>query len=89
MALCTSIGYSPVELLIGHKLITLLDRLHPNQTLDQRPSPDTKKASRGFFSGDLVYTQNHRSGPVWVLVRVTTVMGPISYEVSTDGRLVR
>lgn len=88
MALCTSIGYSPVELLIGHKIITLLDRLHPTRLwisdLLQTPRKHPEDSSLGIWS-----TQNHRSGPVWVLVRVTTVMGPISYEVSTDGRLVK
>ncbi|XP_060091240.1 uncharacterized protein K02A2.6-like [Heteronotia binoei] len=46
-------GVSPAELLMGRKLITRLDRLHPDRASDIRGSPEIREAARRFFSGDL------------------------------------
>lgn len=64
--LFTFMGCSPVKLLMDQRLTTFLDYLHPNNSLDQHPSIDAREAPRGFFPRDVVYSQNHRSGPAWV-----------------------
>lgn len=85
---CTASSRSPAELLIGWKLTSLLDQLHPNCTVDQQPSAGTKKVPRSFFPGDPVYAQKHGSGLMWVLARVMWVTGPVSCEISTKGGLI-
>lgn len=79
MTPCNSTGRSLAELLMGQKLITLLDRLHPEWALDQQPLVETQSAPRGFFPGYPVYAENHGSNPTWAQSKVT---------VSTDRGLI-
>ncbi|XP_060089138.1 uncharacterized protein K02A2.6-like, partial [Heteronotia binoei] len=78
-------GFSPAELLMGRKLTTRLDRLHPDRAPDVRGSPEVREAVRGFFPGDPVYAKNFASGPEWLAGRVLRVTGSRSYEVTTAG----
>ncbi|XP_060092557.1 uncharacterized protein K02A2.6-like [Heteronotia binoei] len=78
-------GSSPAELLMGRKLTTRLDRLHPDRAPEVRGSPEVREAVRGFFPGDPVYAKNFASGPEWVAGRVLRVTGSRSYEVTTEG----
>ncbi|XP_060115356.1 uncharacterized protein K02A2.6-like, partial [Heteronotia binoei] len=50
-------------LLMGRKLTTRLDRLHPDRAPEVRGSPEVREAVRGFFPGDPVYAKNFASGP--------------------------
>lgn len=67
---CTTTSCSPVELLMGCKLMMHLDCLHLDRAIDERPSADTREAPQGFFPGDTVYTENHGIGQLWVQARV-------------------
>ncbi|XP_060110490.1 LOW QUALITY PROTEIN: uncharacterized protein K02A2.6-like, partial [Heteronotia binoei] len=83
-------GVSPAELLMGRKLITRLDRLHPDQASDIHSSPEIREAARGFFPGDPVYARNYANGPEWVEGRVLRVIGSLHYNVSMEGgRILR
>lgn len=85
---CTLTGRSPAELLMGHKLAMCLDRLHPDLALDKCPSSSIREVPQGFFPGDTVYVENHRTGQPWVLAKVICVTGPQSYKVSTADGLI-
>ncbi|XP_060102057.1 LOW QUALITY PROTEIN: uncharacterized protein K02A2.6-like, partial [Heteronotia binoei] len=78
-------GVSPAELLMGRKLITRLDRLHPDRASDIQGSPEVQEAAQGFFAGDPVFARNYAQGPMWVAGRVRQVIGTRHYEVSTEG----
>ncbi|XP_060092259.1 uncharacterized protein K02A2.6-like, partial [Heteronotia binoei] len=51
------------QLLMGRKLTTRLDRLHPDRAPEVRGTPEVREAVRGFFPGDPVYAKNFSSGP--------------------------
>ncbi|XP_060110986.1 uncharacterized protein LOC132583340 [Heteronotia binoei] len=82
-------GVSSAELLMGRKLITRLDRLHPGRASDIRGSPEIREAARGFFVGDPVYARNYANGPEWVAGKVLRVLGSCHYDVATEeGRIL-
>ena len=81
-------GRSPAELLMGRRLTTLLDRMHPDRALEQRPSTVVRGAPRGFFPGDTVYVRNYGPGQGWVPGTIARCTGPVSYEVGLEGGLV-
>ncbi|KAL3228441.1 hypothetical protein MRX96_048564, partial [Rhipicephalus microplus] len=77
----TTTGRSPAELLMGRKLSTMLDRLHP----DRAPEKSTRLAPE-----DPVFARNYAQGPLWIPAVISRATGPISYEVTTpDGRVLR
>ncbi|XP_026569425.1 uncharacterized protein K02A2.6-like [Pseudonaja textilis] len=85
---CTTTNKSPAELLMGRRLRTTLDRLHPHYC------PDTPLGSdslvRDFTPQDLVYARNYAGDPLWVPGQVVSVTGPRSYRILLeDGRLWR
>lgn len=85
---CPSTGQSPAEMLMGRRLRTILDRLHPSyapETNKEHPQP-----SRVFLEGSFVYAQNFAQGPRWVPGIVAEITGPCSYRVQLeDGRMWR
>ncbi|XP_032997764.1 uncharacterized protein K02A2.6-like [Lacerta agilis] len=81
-------GHSPAELLMGRRLTTLLDRIHPDRALEQRPHTVERKAPKGFAPGDPVYVRNYGFGPGWVPGTIERCTGPVSYEVRLEGGLV-
>ena len=83
-------GYSPAELLMGRRLTTRLDRLHPDRVLERRFQTEVHEAPRGFFCGDPVWARNYSGNPVWLAATVLRVTGPVSYEVAVeDGRILK
>ncbi|KAK8771636.1 hypothetical protein V5799_025120 [Amblyomma americanum] len=83
-------GKSPAKLLMGRKLSTVLERLHPDlqsgvqqeQVMQRR-----NQAVRLFEVGDRVFMRNYLYGPKWLPGIVDAVTGPVSYLVVTkDGR---
>ncbi|KAL3226613.1 hypothetical protein MRX96_024817 [Rhipicephalus microplus] len=63
----TTTGRSPAELLMGRKLSTMLDRLHP----DRAPEKSTRLADspskpRTFQPEDPVFARNYAQGPLWI-----------------------
>ncbi|XP_060546945.1 uncharacterized protein K02A2.6-like [Pantherophis guttatus] len=76
---------SPAELLMGRKLRSPLDRLHP-QYSTEKPTNSTSRI-REFQPGDRVYAKNLSGNPLWVPATITQVTGPLSYRVqTTDGQ---
>ena len=76
-------GHSPAELLMGRKLTTVLDRLHPDKLAGQ---PKVKPAStRGFVVGAWVFVRNYSGGSRWVAATVVKATGPLSYLVKLEG----
>lgn len=79
---------SPAELLMGRRLRSRLDQLHPDYNPDTQLTPPTPK--REFKIGDLVFAHNYAGQPAWVKATVTAITGPKSYKVELeDGRLWR
>ncbi|XP_026557986.1 uncharacterized protein LOC113437293 [Pseudonaja textilis] len=65
----TRTNKSPAELLMGRKLRSQLDRLHP--TYNPEKSPDSSSKFRIFAPGDAVYAKNFTGDPLWVLAKIT------------------
>ncbi|XP_026521137.1 uncharacterized protein K02A2.6-like [Notechis scutatus] len=82
---CTATNKSPAELLMGRKLRSYLDRLHP--TYNPEKPPDSSSKYQSFLPGDLVYAKNLTREPLWLPATITQITGPRSYRlVTTDGR---
>lgn len=67
-------GKTPAELMMGRKLRTALDKLHP----DRQPATSSSVV-KGFAVGDSVDTRSFVAGPRWKLAEVIKVKGPVSY----------
>ncbi|XP_026520930.1 uncharacterized protein K02A2.6-like, partial [Notechis scutatus] len=81
----TTTNKSPAELLMGRKLRSPLDRLHP--TYNPEKSPDSSSKHRAFAPGDAVYAKNLTGDPLWVPATITQLTGPHSYRLqTTDGQ---
>ncbi|XP_026539495.1 uncharacterized protein K02A2.6-like [Notechis scutatus] len=81
----TSTNKSPAELLMGRKLRSHLDRLHP--TYNPEKPTDSSSKYRTFIPGDLVYAKNLTGDPLWLPATITQITGPRSYQLETeDGR---
>ncbi|XP_026581555.1 uncharacterized protein LOC113454394, partial [Pseudonaja textilis] len=81
----TTTNKSPAELLMGRKLRSPLDCLHP--TYNPEKPPDSSSRYRTFNIGDAVYAKNFTGDPLWVPAQITQVTGPRSYRLqTTDGR---
>lgn len=90
----TTTGKSPAELLMGRRLRTAVDRLHPDGNIDQaaleRFFLGDNQRVRAFCMGDAVYARNYHGSTKWVPGVVCSVTGPLSYQVRLcDGRLWR
>lgn len=69
-------GKAPAELLMGRRLRTALDCLHPDDT---RPRAAECRDPRLFSEHDLVYIRNYSTGPKWLAAKIIEVTGPVSY----------
>uniref|UniRef100_A0A5S6QSK2 Uncharacterized protein n=1 Tax=Trichuris muris TaxID=70415 RepID=A0A5S6QSK2_TRIMR len=90
----TVTGVSPAELLMGRKLKTCLDYLHPDYVQDRQLRQDEQLASskndREFGPNEPVYIRKYDTGPQWVPAVISKSTGPVSYEATTpDGRSVK
>lgn len=85
---CLMTNHSPAELLMGCRLRTVLDHLHPEYS-PEKPL-DSAAGSQQFQENYWVYTQNYGVDPKWFPGRIIEVTGPCSYRVQLeDGRLWR
>lgn len=75
-------GKSPAELMMGRRLRTALDRLHP----DRQREPEVQASpTKCFAVGDAVYAKSFNPGPRWKAATVVEVRGPVSYTVQLDN----
>lgn len=75
-------GKTPAELMMGRKLRSPLDRLHPDRIREpERPDTKVKK----FQLGDAVYMRSFIPGPRWKAAKVVAIMGPVSYRVQQEN----
>ena len=90
-------GISPSELLMGHRLRSRLDLLHPDlpgkvegKQWKQKLSHDTSRTDRKFQEGDEVYAEDFSaSNEKWIPGVVQKVTGPLSYHIQlSDGRVI-
>ena len=87
-------GRSPAEMLMGRKLRSRLDLLHPNlqskvhkKQERMKETHDAHAMERQFKEGDKIYLKNFGHGPKWLSGVIQMVTGPVSYTVVTaDGR---
>ncbi len=88
-------GISPSQLLMGRRLRTRLDLLHPdlansveNCQWKQKQGHDNSKPDRTFKEGDQVYAEDFSaSSEKWLPGVVKKVMGLVSYRIQlSDGR---
>ncbi|CAI5783448.1 XP_028570936.1uncharacterized protein K02A2.6-like [Podarcis lilfordi] len=81
-------GRSPAELLMGSRLRSPIDRLHPEFAVAEPPG--CANAPRSFVPGNQVFAQNYVGDIPWVPATVVGVTGPRLYQVALeDGRLWR
>ncbi|KAL2086779.1 hypothetical protein ACEWY4_017838 [Coilia grayii] len=86
---------SPAELLMGRRLITALDRLHPDFVGDslqkQREAAAVgPKPVRQFEMRGPVFLRNFGEGPRWMPGEIVDITGPLSYKVrAEDGQVHR
>ena len=86
----TTTGASPAELLMGRRLRTHLDLLHPdtaNRVADKIQKSASTKPPRRFSIGDKLYAKEFQSSN-WLPVEVVKITGPLSYHVKTEDGLV-
>lgn len=85
---CPLTNHSPAKLLMGRRLRTNLDRLHPSYSPEK--SLDLTGKIWSFKKGDLVYARNYAGNPLWLPGKVVEVTGLCSYRVELeDGRMWR
>lgn len=93
----SSTGVSPAELLMGRRLRTQLDLLHPSTSQVVQRSQDRQKMAhdrrakpKHFTAGDAVYVRNYRQGPLWLSGVVVDQEGAVLFRVRlADGSVVR
>ncbi|XP_015266366.1 PREDICTED: uncharacterized protein K02A2.6-like [Gekko japonicus] len=72
---CSATGRSPAELLMGRRLASLLDRLHPDLN-DLRPQQQSVPSKvRTYECGDTVFAKNYAGGHSWLPATITEVVG--------------
>ena len=82
-------GVSPAELLMGRRLRSCLDRVHPDYS-QSSSDPLPERGVRTFRPDDPVYIRNYSAGPVWIPARVEKETGPVSYRATTEsGEVLR
>ena len=85
-------GRSPAEMLMGRKLRSRLDLLHPNLQSKvhkkQERMKETHDATKHQFKeGDTIYLKNFGPGPKRLSGLIRRVTGPVSYTVvTTEGQ---
>ena len=80
---------SPAGLLMGRKLRTTMDLIHPDLsrkvTSKYHSNIESKKTFRMFKVCDKVFARNYHGTPTWVPAEVIQVTGPVSYKVKTSA----
>ena len=87
-------GKSPAEMLMGRKLRSRFDLMHPNlqgkihqKQERMKESHDAHSTERHFKTSDKIYFKNFGYGPKWLSGVIQRMTGPVSYTVlSADGR---
>ena len=81
-------GLSPSQILMGRRLRTRFDLLHPDVAIriDEKNKPvQHEKGTHKFKIGDKLFAKNFHNGPQWIPVKVTKVLGPLTYHVMSDS----
>ena len=76
----TTTGLSPAQLLMGRRLRTRLDLLHPDisqKVMEKQQKLVSSKTPHRFQVGDKLFARNFHD-PQWIPVKVTRVTGPLS-----------
>ena len=88
-------GVTPSSLFLKRELRTRFDLLRPDlesevarKQAQQKDHHDRRSSSRKFSVGDLVMAKNFRAGPDWVPATIVARLGPLSYLVETQDKLV-
>jgi transposase InsO family protein len=88
----TTTETSPAELLMGRKLRTTLDLLHPDisckVSTKQEKLNKSDKPLRSFNIGDNVFARNYDGKSKWLPATVIQITGPRSYHVQTSSNIV-
>ncbi|CAI5772176.1 Hypothetical predicted protein [Podarcis lilfordi] len=85
---CTATGKSPAELLLGRRLVTVLDYVHPDKmpNHNSRATPQAETDTTRYLAPeDLVWVRNYSRGSRWVAGVVTRASGPVSYYVTLEN----
>ncbi|XP_034272454.2 uncharacterized protein K02A2.6-like [Pantherophis guttatus] len=79
---------SPAELLMGRRLRSPLDRLHPQYSPEVTAT--ASRPLRAFSKGDSVFALNFNGSPKWLKGKIASTTGPKSYTVELeDGQVCR
>ena len=84
-------GVSPAQLLMGRRLRSHLDLLHPDtadRVMKKQEKSVTKRPLRQFELGEKVLVRNY-NGPKRIKGKVVRITGPISYQVETENGWMR
>ena len=85
-----TIGVTPAELLMGHKLKINLDHLRPDlvSQVRQQCQHVDGNVTHSFAVNDFVWSCNYSSGDAWLPSVIVEITGPLSYRESfkTSGR---
>ncbi|CAI5762061.1 Hypothetical predicted protein, partial [Podarcis lilfordi] len=79
---------SPAELLLGRRLVTVLDYVHPDKmpNHNSRATPQAETDTTRYLAPeDLVWVRNYSRGSRWVAGVVTRASGPVSYYVTLEN----
>ncbi|XP_048091652.1 uncharacterized protein K02A2.6-like [Alosa alosa] len=81
---------SPAEMLMGRRLTTALDCLHPDFASDmqqkrQEAAALGQRPVRHFQVNEPVFLRHYGEGPKWVSGEVVGITGPLSYKVRTEN----
>ena len=82
---------SPAELLMGRKLRTTLDLMHPDvsrKVTTKLSSSSSRKPPHTFSVGDKVFARNYHGTKIWLPAEIVQVAGPVSYKVKTSSNLI-
>ncbi|XP_053230834.1 uncharacterized protein K02A2.6-like [Podarcis raffonei] len=80
----TVTGWSLEELLMGRRLTTLLDRIHPDRALEQQPSTVVQGAPRRFSPGTLCTSETMGLDRIGSLVSLPAVQIQFPTSFNTD-----
>lgn len=78
-------GTSPAELLMGRRLRTALDGLHPNSKQDTTTQKNIN--IRIFEAEDSVWARTYLTSQKWIAAWIVKPVGRVTYEICTiDGK---
>lgn len=77
-------GESPAESLMGRKLRTIFDQIHPGSHKVENEELESTKRSRTFNTGDHVWFRNFGKGEKWLPGSVSAT-GARNYEIEVNG----